>query len=171
MEKNCVGKYDKAMSKKLEILSRSLEKKQRELQRLIDAHIQDVRHANGQPLNDKRNGAATMRRWERQDAAITSMMASIERTKAAIAREEGMNRYNEGLPEVIRELLQTGELKQWRKYPHIFFVAGVEGARIVWDARRRTVNYKYDYKVTDTEQWRRFCEVYRMVSNEINGLI
>jgi hypothetical protein len=54
-----VGKYDKAMSKKLEILSRSLEKKQLELQRLIDAHIQGVRQANGQPLNDKRNGAAT----------------------------------------------------------------------------------------------------------------
>ena len=47
------------MSKKLEILKNSLAKKEQELQRRFDVHFATVKQANGQPLNDKRNGQAT----------------------------------------------------------------------------------------------------------------
>ena len=55
------------MSNRLEILKNSLEKKEQQLEKRFDDHFADVKRANGQPLNDKRNGQATMNRWERQN--------------------------------------------------------------------------------------------------------
>ena len=58
------------MSKRLEILKQSLAKKEQELQRRFDEHFATVKQANGQPLNDKRNGQATLNKWEKQNNAI-----------------------------------------------------------------------------------------------------
>ena len=54
-------------SKRMEVLQRSLEKKQTKFDRQLQKHVDDVRGANGQPLNDKRNGRATLNRWEKQN--------------------------------------------------------------------------------------------------------
>ncbi len=41
---------------RLEILKNSLEKKQAKFNEKLNEHFMEVRRANGQPLNDKRNG-------------------------------------------------------------------------------------------------------------------
>ena len=71
------------MSNRLEILKNSLLKKEQQLEKRLDNHFADVKRANGQPLNDKRNGQATMNRWERQNEAIRNLKESIEKTKRA----------------------------------------------------------------------------------------
>ena len=72
--------------KKLEILKQSLAKKEQELQRRFDVHFATVKQANGQPLNDKRNGQATLNKWEKQNNAIRNLKDSIEKTKSAIPK-------------------------------------------------------------------------------------
>ena len=47
------------MTKRLDILKASLEKKEAAMDAKISEHFATVKEANGQPLNDKRNGAAT----------------------------------------------------------------------------------------------------------------
>lgn len=47
---------------RLEILKNSLAKKQAAFDAAFTEHTDDVKSANGQPLNDKRNGAATFKR-------------------------------------------------------------------------------------------------------------
>ena len=74
--------YLSIMSKKLEILKQSLAKKEQELQRRFDEHFATVKQANGQPLNDKRNGQATLNKWEKQNNAIRTLKESIEKTKS-----------------------------------------------------------------------------------------
>ena len=61
------------MSKKLEILKQPLEKKEQQLNSKFDQHFATVKQANGQPLNDKRNGQATLNKWERQNEGIRTM--------------------------------------------------------------------------------------------------
>ena len=79
------------MATRLEILQGSLVKKQQKFDDMLAHHFATVKLANGQPLNDKRNGAATLRRWDRQDEALRNQLAEIEKTKRAIEREEGKN--------------------------------------------------------------------------------
>ena len=74
---------------KREILKNSLVKKEKALDEKFDNHFATVRQANGQPLNDKRNGQATLNKWERQSDSIRTQKASIEKTKRAIEIEEG----------------------------------------------------------------------------------
>lgn len=50
---------------RLTILEDSLVKKEAEFQRRLDAHFADVKRGNGQPMNDKRNGQATLNRWDK----------------------------------------------------------------------------------------------------------
>lgn len=73
---------------RLKILKSSLKKKEDKLDKKINEHFGDVTSANGQPLNDKRNGPATMRRWDRQNNAISNLQKEIDKTKSAIEREE-----------------------------------------------------------------------------------
>jgi hypothetical protein len=73
------------MSKKLEILKQSLAKKEEQLNAKFDT--QTVKQANGQPLNDKRNGQATLNKWERQNEGIRQFKKAL--TKQAIEIEEG----------------------------------------------------------------------------------
>lgn len=136
---------------RLEVLQKSLEKKQAAFDNRLAAHFGDVASANGQPLNDKRCGASTMARWEKQNDALRSLNAGIELTKAAIEREENKQAYcarvREGLPAPIIELLDNGTLTQWRKHPNTFFVAGVEKGRIVWDTKKQVLAHRYAAQV------------------------
>ena len=54
------------MTKRLDILKNSLAKKEKEFDAKLQNHFDTVKLANGQPLNDKRNGRATINLWERQ---------------------------------------------------------------------------------------------------------
>lgn len=161
------------MSKRLEVLKDSLEKKEAELQRRLDIHFATVKQANGQPLNDKRNGQATLNKWERQNEGIRSIQKSIEATKRAIEIEEGkikgVEHANTFIPAEIQKLVETGELIQWRKHPHTFFVAGVDKARIVWDEKRKVVAHKFVSEITIQEQRTKFVRIYNPLNALLNG--
>lgn len=149
---------------KLDVLKNSLAKKQTVLDNKISNHFDTVRQANGQPLNDKRNGQATIRKWDRQSDSIRNQVESIEKTERSIEIEEGkiagVERANSSLPSEILDLVNRGELVQWRKYPNTFFVPGVDKARIVWDSKKRNVAYKYLSSITDKEQRSKFAKLY-----------
>ena len=163
---------DISSSSRLEMLKKSLEKKEKELAKRLDAHFEDVKRANGQPLNDKRNGRATLNRWERQNEAIRNLKESIEKTKNAIEKEQwkikNVNYQNENfIPKEILESVEKGELIQWRKHPTHFFVPGVDKARILWDKSRKVVAYKYLHLITDKEQRAKFARIY----NDLNAVL
>lgn len=161
-------------SPRLEVLKKSLIKKEQELSRRLDAHFEDVKRTNGQPLNDKRNGSATLNRWERQNNAIRTIKESIEKTKNAIEKEQwkinGVNYQNENfIPKEILELVEKGELIQWRKNPTHFFVPGVDKARIWWDEKRKAVAHKYAHLITEQEQRTKFVRLYNGLNAVLNG--
>lgn len=160
------------MSKQLEILKQSLVKKEQELQRRFDVHFTTVKQANGQPLNDKRNGQSTLNRWERQNDAIRTAMESIEKTKRAIEFEEGkiagVEHANGYIPKEILNLVKSGELIQWRKYPHTFFVAGVDKARIVWLEKTKQVAHKFAKEIKEQEQRSKFAKVFNSLGAVLN---
>lgn len=163
---------NKTTSKNLDILKQSLIKKEQELRRKFDVHFATVKQANGQPLNDKRNGQATLNKWEKQNSAIKNLKESIEKTKNAIEFEEGringVNYQNENfIPKEILDLVEKGDLVQWRKHPTHFFVAGVDKARIWWDKSRKSVAHKYAHLITDKEQRIKFVRIY----NELNRIL
>jgi hypothetical protein len=162
------------MSKRLEILKNSLIKKEQQLEKRFDEHFASVKQANGQPLNDKRNGQATLNRWERQDSAIRNLKKSIEKTKIAIEKEEdkihACNYVNDGIiPTEILKLVEKGELIQWRKHPTHFFVPGVDKARIWWDESRKAVAHKYAHLITEQEQRTKFVRLYNGLNAVLNG--
>ncbi|OWP86661.1 hypothetical protein BWK60_07725 [Flavobacterium covae] len=161
------------MSKRLEILKQSLAKKEQELQRKLDVHFATVKQANGQPLNDKRNGQATLNKWEQQNNAIRSTQESIERTKRAIEFEEakikGVEHVNTYIPKEILQLVDTGVLIQWRKHPHTFFVAGVDKARIVWLEKTKQVAHKFVSQIKEQEQRTKFVSVFNPLGAVLNG--
>lgn len=159
------------MSKRLEILKASLQKKEALFNQKLQDHIDTVKQANGQPLNDKRNGRATLNKWDSQNNSLISLQSEIERTKQAIEIEEGKIRDVEYaksvLPSQITEKIEEGELIQWRKYPNMFFVKGVDKARIIWDRKKKNVTYKYFNLVTDMEQRRKFADTYNYLYNTL----
>ena len=73
---------------RLDILKASLEKKQAKFNRKLNEYFSDVKSANGQPLNDKRNGYSTMKHWDRQNDTLSKIQKEIEKTQTAIEREE-----------------------------------------------------------------------------------
>lgn len=77
-----------AGSRRMKILQQSLAKKQAAFDQRLQNHFDDVRSANGQPLNDKRNGQATLNRWERQNDGLRTADKEIEKTLRAIEREQ-----------------------------------------------------------------------------------
>lgn len=92
---------------RLDILKASLEKKQAKFDKKLNEHFSDVRSTNGQPLNDKRNGFSTMKRWDKQNEVLSKLQKEIEKTKTAIEREESKIRcidYNKDImPEEIQK--------------------------------------------------------------------
>lgn len=128
---------------RIEILEASLRKKEAEFDASLSAHIADVCSSNGQPLNDKRNGFATIRRWERQDESLRKKKEGIEKTKEAIARERrAIARVQSSeFPDLVKELIDSGKLTIWRKFPKFIFVNGVEKARIKYDKGKFFASY------------------------------
>lgn len=157
---------------RLDILKSSLEKKQAKFHNKLDEHFADVKRANGQPLNDKRNGYSTMRRWDKQNDTLSRMQKEIEKTEMAIEREESkircIDRNKNSMPEEIQELIDNGTLKQWGKYPHIMFVDGVDKARIIWDDKKKVVMHKFANTLTDKDQRKKFAQVYNSLHETIN---
>lgn len=160
------------MTKRLEILKNSLLKKENELAAKIDNHFKTVKQANGQPLNDKRNGRATLNKWEQQNNSIRTLKESIEKTKRSIEIEEGKIREvqltNEVIPKEITELIEKGELIQWRKHPNFFFVPGVEKARIFWDEKKKLIMHRYVGMISDPEQRKKFARIYNSLNEVLN---
>lgn len=160
------------MSKRLEILKNSLAKKEQQLNAKFDQHFATVKQANGQPLNDKRNGQATLNKWERQSDSIRTLQKSIETTKRTIEIEEmkiaQVEHVNGFIPAEILKLVESGDLIQWRKHPHTFFVPGVDKARIVLDEKRKKVAHKFVGEIKDQEQRTKFVRTYNTLNSLLN---
>lgn len=156
------------MTKRLEVLQQSLAKKEALFDSKLSAHFASVKQANGQPLNDKRNGQATLDRWNRQNETLQNIQAGIEATKQAIEREESkiaaVNAV--ALPEAIRKMLDAGELLQWRKHPNRFFVPGVDRARIIWDDEKKVVAHQYLREVP-ADQYPKFRDTFNQLRRAI----
>lgn len=146
---------------RIEILKASLAKKEQQFDVKLAKYFESVRDANGQPLNDKRNGRATLDRWDKQNDALRSLQESIEVTKRAIDREEMKIAAVAAvtLPEPIAQAIAEGKLRQWRKHPNTFFVEGVDRGRIVWDGEKRVIGHRYLSEVT-REQYPIFRDAY-----------
>lgn len=157
---------------RLDILKASLEKKQAKFYKKLNEHFVDVRSTNGQPLNDKKNGALTMKRWDKQNDSLSKMQKEIEKTKHAIEAEESklvsIATNKSRMPKEIVELIDNGTLKQWGKYPNILFVEGVDKARIIWDKKKGCVMHKFVNTITDKEQKRKFASIYNSLHAAIN---
>lgn len=156
-------------SPRLRVLKASLAKKQASFAAALGDHFDSVKAANGQPLNDKRNGHKTMAQWERQNNRLRDIESGIKATQAAIEREESaLHRVAEiadDLPEAITKRLANGTLTQWRKHPRTFFVVGVDKARIVL-LPERVVGHRYASQVVDPEQRRLFAQAFNEISAE-----
>jgi len=157
--------------KKLQILETSLINKKTKLDERYKNHFDDVASANGQPLNDKRNGASTLKRWDRQSDTIHNLKQSIELTERAIEREKRrlkrLVEYNKSLPTPILELLETGELTQWKKYPNFFFIKGVKKGRFV--LKNGELWHKYRDCISSVKELKIFSDLYRELSEKLGG--
>lgn len=153
------------MSKRLEILKASLVKKEARFDERLQNHFDTVAQANGQPLNDKRNGRATMDKWDKQSDGLRALQDSIQRTKVAIEREETKIALVSlvELPAYLQQAIDDGLITQWRKHPRFFFVVGVSGARIVLDEETGIIGYRYLNKVSKDEY-----PIFRDVFNKLN---
>lgn len=158
-------------TKRLIILENSLEKKKKQFDERLQNHINTVKQANGQPLNDKRNGQATLDKWERQNDSLRNLKESIAKTEDAIDREKGKiidcESEKKNLPIAILDMIENGTLTQWRKHPNTFFVTGVDKARIVWDKKKKVVAHKYSKQITDKDQWKLFAKTYNELFNSV----
>jgi len=149
------------VSNRLDILKASLVKKQANFDLKFQSHMDDVKSANGQPLNDKRDGHKTLSRWDRQNESLRNLTASIKKTEEAIDREESKLAYVSlfDVPICLQELLAEGKITQWKKHPNFFFVNGVEKARIhVLDDG--TIAHRYIKEISSQEQYAIFRDVF-----------
>ena len=153
------------MGRRLEILKASLAKKQTLFDQRLQQHFDTVKEANGQPLNDKRNGRATLNKWDKQSEGLRNIENSIQRTKDAIEREEMKIALSDSvtIPLYIQEAIDAGLITQWRKHPRFFFVTGVKHGRIVLNEENGTIGYRYLNKVSKEEY-----PIFRDVFNKLN---
>jgi hypothetical protein len=158
------------MSARIEILKSSLAKKEALFDGKLQGHIDCVKQANGQPLNDKRNGQATLNSWERQNNLLRSLQESINKTKAAIEKEEEKIALVSlvELPEEIKKLIAAGVLIQWRKNPSFFFVNGVDRARIHL-LENGTVAHRYVAEISSKEQYAKFRDVFNGLNRALSS--
>lgn len=134
-------------SRRLEVLEVSLSKKQKIAEKKLEDHLADVAAAHGQPLNDKRNGRATITRWDKQSNSISNAYAEVKKTERAIEREKHkivhVESTNEKLPVYVLEMVKQGGIVQWRKHPNTFFVPGVDKGRIFIDLKTGNIFTRY----------------------------
>ena len=163
----------KVKTKKLKILENLLKKKVTLFDEKFDEYTKCIKEANGQPLNDKRNGQATLKKWDKKNIALLNLKESIKKTKEAIDMEIGkiidVEHAKNSLPKEIIELVNQGVLKQWRKHPNILFVAGVQKARIYWRPEQKKVSYKYLRHIKEKEQWKKFAKIYNQLAKSLNN--
>lgn len=156
---------------RLTILENSLATKKELFNDKLSNHIDTVKQANGQPLNDKRCGTSTLKKWDRQNDSLRTLDESIKKTENAIEREKskiaGVEYANKDIPKVILDLVENGTLNQWRKYPNRFFVNGVDKARIIWDAKYKNVGWEYLRQIPNKEQFDKFREIYNTLYNQL----
>jgi hypothetical protein len=162
----------KPMSKKLEILKNSLLKKEQLFDDKLQNHFDTVKQSNGQPLNDKRNGQATLNKWDRQNESLRTLKESIEKTKTAIENEESkinsVLHTKKELPSIILEYIEKGILIVWRKHPNTFFVKGVDKARLYFDLKKKILSHKYTNQIIDKEQWKIFAKTFNELRVTVN---
>lgn len=153
---------------RLEILKNSLEKKEAILNQKFSNHFETVSKANGQPLNDKSNGASTFRKWEKQEDTIRNQLKEIEKTKIAIDKEEdkisGCEMVLRELPQPILDDLQTGKITQWRKFPNRFFVKNGGRGRIIWENNKLLCSYVPEF---GTEERKVFADCFNNLAKKI----
>lgn len=89
----------------------------------------------------------------------------IDITKRAIEREESkIAAVNSvALPKPIQDLIEAGELIQWRRHPTIFFVEGVGKARIIWDSEKGIFAHRYLRDIPN-DQYPKFRDVFNKLS-------
>jgi len=155
-------------SNRLKILENSLEKKEAELQNSFDNHFNTWKQANGQPMNDKRNGVAFSNKIEQQNNTIRNKQAGIEKTKNAIEIEKSKisNVNSVKVPKKIKILLDTKQLTQWRKYPNRFFVTGVEKARIILDEKTGKFSAQYYKQIPNQEKYTKFRDIFNSLNKK-----
>ncbi|WP_154899445.1 hypothetical protein [Serratia ficaria] len=153
------------MGKRLETLKLSLAKKEGLFNERLNVHFETVKQANGQPLNDKRNGMATLSKWGKQNDSLRRLEASIQRTKDAIEREEMKvaTASMVTIPAFMQKAIDEGLITQWRKFPRFFFVNGVKHGRIVLDEKSGTIGHRYLSRVSQDEY-----PTFRDVFNTLN---
>lgn len=153
------------MNDRLNILKASLVKKQANFNLRFQSHLDDVKSANGQPLNDKRNGQKTLSRWDKQNEFLRNLNASIKKTVDAIDREKSKLAYLSlfEVPKCLVGLLADGKITQWKKNPNFYFVNGVEKARIhVLDDGQ--ISHRYLKEIPNQEQYAIFRDVFNMAN-------
>ncbi|MBL3520289.1 hypothetical protein CRU92_10810 [Arcobacter sp. FW59] len=159
---------------RLETLKSSLEKKEKKLDSKYEDYFEDVKQANGQPLNDKRGGQKILNRWEKKSQSIHNQKIEIEKTKNAIEREKykifSKNEVYEIMPYYLKKLIDDGVLKQWSKHPRIMFVNGVEKARIYFDEETKICSHKFVRDIQNQEQYSIFRDVFNNINNLQKGL-
>ena len=153
---------DSLTSNRLQVLEQSLIKKTAKQDAAFSDYFADVKRANGQPLNDKRNGHVTLNRWDKKENCLRNYEKEIEKTTNAIEREKSKISASAGamesMPLPIVELVENKTLIQWRKYPDTFFVAGVDKARIQY--KDGELSYRYLKEIPTKEQYAIFRNVY-----------
>lgn len=163
-----------APTKNLAILKASLEKKTAKFDAKLQDHFDTVASANGQPLNDKgAKGRATLAQWDRQNDTLHTLNAGIELTAAAIEREthtiDHVARVRAMLPTPIIAMLDAGTLTQWRKYPHILFVAGVDLARIKYDTNTKQLTASHFSGIKDKAMYAIFRDAFNKLKAELSA--
>jgi len=153
---------------RIDVLRNSLAKKQTQFDEKLQAHIDSVKQANGQPLNDKRNGQATLNKWEKQNDSLRTLQESINKTKDAIDREESKiaNVNSVALPDPLKALIDDGKITQWRKHPTYFFVNGVDKARIVL-LDNGSIGHKFLSSIPSQDQYAIFRDVFNGLKQEL----
>lgn len=157
---------------RLDILKKSLDKKQKAFDEKLSMHMDDVRGAQGEPMAGHRGGEKVLRRWEKQESSLRTLDESIQKTKKAIEREEyKINRVEQSkgeLPQIFFDLVEDGLLNQWRKHPNVFFVFGVDKARIGYDKKTGKAYNKYYRMIEDETQKQLFKDAWGIIYNKLN---
>ena len=156
------------MSARLDILQKSLVKKNERLDALFNSHFSSVKSANGQPLNDKRNGQATLDKWDKQDEMIRNQKESIHKTLRAIEIEETkIKRVDDfEIPTYLTAYIESGEITQWRKHPRMFFVKDGGKARIVLLKDGSGIGYR-GFDKSSSEERVIFAKTYNEIQKAI----
>lgn len=166
-----VSKTETTTGKKTrtDVLKASLERKEAKLNDLFENQFSHWKKTNGQPMNDKRSGASHFKKSDKNDDAIRSQLAEIEKTKKAIEKEavkvEQSERVKNSLPSSIVELLDSGKITQWRKFPDTFFVKGVDKGRFQY--KDGVLSNRYYRDIPTQEQKAIFKDLYNSLNSKI----